>query len=166
MYIFGYNAKLYTLPAATTRATWGTLSTSPTAGFYTGAHPTSLVTVTNVTDLKLSAEPSKAKTTTRANGGFTSTVPVLKTVTASWKMIYDPADPEFMVFYSSFVQGIPVQALVADSDITVAGALGFWATWGITKFDQAQDLEDVEQVDIEMEPTYCSVPPQWVISTG
>ncbi len=129
----------------------------------TGSIGSSLwVLISNVRDVTLNLETGEADVTTRGNDGWRATVGTLKDASIEFEMVWDTEDANFTAFKDAFFSGTPIELLVADGDITAAGAQGLRAVCRIITFTRSEALEEAITVSVNAKPTYSAIPPAWV----
>lgn len=130
---------------------------------YTGLSSALWDLVANVRDVTLNLETGEADVTTRGNNGWRATVGTLKDASIEFEMVWDTADADFTAFKDAFFNGTPIELLVADGDMSAAGAQGLRAVCRIINFTRSEALEEAITVSVTAKPTYSATPPQWVL---
>ena len=126
-YILGMNAKLYE----------GAIS-----GTDTPTAITAMNEVGNVRDLTLTLEAGDADITTRGNSGWRATAPTLRECTIEFEMVWKPGDTVFDAMLAAFLAGTQVELAALDGDKATTGSQGPKGSFGVTKFDRKEGLED------------------------
>ena len=93
--------------------------------------------VSNVRDVTLNLETGEADVTTRGNAGWRATVGTLKDASIEFEMVWDTADYHFAALKDAFFNGTPVELLVMDGDMSIAGSQGLQAVCRIIKFTRS-----------------------------
>ena len=122
-----------------------------------GAEIGTLTAVTNVKDLSLSMEKGEADTSTRAAGGWRTTLGTLKSATLEFGMNFDVADADVDAFQQAFFNNTILAMAVLDA----TSCEGLLADWTITGFSVEQPLEDTQVVTITAKPAYVTRNPSW-----
>ena len=122
-----------------------------------GTAVASLTAVTNVKDLTLSMEKGEADTSTRAAGGWRTTLGTLKSATLEFGMNFDVADADVDAFQAAFLNNTIIALAVLDA----ATGEGLIADWTVTGFTIEQPLEDTQTVSVTCKPAYVSRNPAW-----
>lgn len=130
---------------------------------YTGLSTALWDLVTNVRDVTLNLETGEADVTTRGNNGWRATVGTLKDASIEFEMVWDTADADFTAFKDAFFNGTSIELLVADGDMSAAGAQGLRAVCRVINFTRSEALEEAITVSVTAKPTYSAAPPQWVV---
>lgn len=125
-----------------------------------------LVKVDNVKDLTLSLEKNTADVTTRGNNGWRAMLGVLKDATVDFGMVWNTSDPNFVLIRNAFLATtLAAQTLeffVLSADVDEADCEGLRASFMVEKFVKNEQLEEAQNVDVSIRPTYATVAPQWV----
>ena len=116
-----------------------------------------LTAVNNVKDLTLSMEKGEADTSTRAAGGWRTTLGTLKSATLEFGMNFDVADADVDAFQAAFLNNTIIALAVLDA----ATGEGLIADWTVTGFTIEQPLEDTQTVSVTCKPAYVSRNPSW-----
>lgn len=116
-----------------------------------------LTVVNNVKDLTLSMEKGEADTSTRAAGGWKTTLGTLKSATLEWSMNLDVVDSDVDAFQVAFMSNTVIALAVLDT----ASGEGLIADWTVTGFSIEQPLEDTQTVKVTCKPAYVSRNPSW-----
>ena len=116
-----------------------------------------LTAVNNVRDLTLSMEKGEADTSTRAAGGWRTTLGTLKSATLEFNMNFDVTDADVDAFQAAFMSNTIIALAVLDA----ASAEGLIADWTVTGFSIEQPLEDTQTVSVTCKPAYVSRNPSW-----
>lgn len=122
-----------------------------------GAAIGTLTAVNNVKDLTLSMEKGEADTSTRAAGGWKTTLGTLKSATLEWGMNFDVVDSDVDAFQQAFLNNTILALAVLDT----ASGEGLVADWTITGFTIEQPLEDTQTVKVTAKPAYVARNPSW-----
>jgi predicted secreted protein len=116
-----------------------------------------LTAVNNVRDLTLSMEKGEADTSTRAAGGWRTTLGTLKSATLEFNMNFDVTDADVDAFQVAFMSNTIIALAVLDA----ASGEGLIADWTVTGFSIEQPLEDTQTVSVTCKPAYVSRNPAW-----
>jgi predicted secreted protein len=116
-----------------------------------------LTAVNNVKDLTLSMEKGEADTSTRAAGGWRTTLGTLKSATLEFNMNFDVTDADVDAFQVAFMSNTIIALAVLDA----ASGEGLIADWTVTGFSIEQPLEDTQTVSVTCKPAYVSRNPTW-----
>lgn len=111
------------------------------------------VLISNVRDVTLNLETGEADVTTRGNDGWRATVGTLKDASIEFEMVWDTDDLNFGAFKNAFFNGTPIELLVADGDITVAGSQGLRAVCRVINFTRTEAIEEAITVSVTAKPT-------------
>ncbi len=122
-----------------------------------GAAINTLTAVTNVKDLSLSMEKGEADTSTRAAGGWRTTLGTLKSATLEFGMNFDVTNADVDAFQQAFFNNTILALAVLDA----TSGEGLIADWTITGFSVEQPLEDTQVVTITAKPAYVTRNPAW-----
>ena len=117
----------------------------------------------NVKDLTLNLEKGEADVTTRANGGWRSTVATLKEGSIEFSMVWDTSDPGFTAIKDAWFNNTPVEMAVLDGPVNVPGSQGLRASFAVIKFGREENLEEAMNVPVSLKPTYAANPPEWMV---
>lgn len=126
-----------------------------------GAAIGTLTAVNNVKDLTLSMEKGEADTSTRAAGGWRTTLGTLKSATLEFGMNFDVADADVDAFQAAFLNNTIIALAVLDA----ATGEGLIADWTVTGFTIEQPLEDTQTVSVTCKPAYVTRNPSWHTGT-
>lgn len=109
-----------------------------------------MVELTNVTDVTLSLETGEADVTTRANQGWRATAATLREATLEFEMIWKATDAGFLAMKTAFLASDPIMLvpLTGDKDDDSDSAEGPRASWTITNFSRAEPLEEAVKVSV------------------
>jgi hypothetical protein len=130
----------------------------------TGTIGSSLWTVIdNVRDVTLNLETGEADVTTRGNEGWRAAVGTLKDASIEFEMVWDTEDFDFIALKDAFFSGTPIELLIADGDMSEAGAQGLRAVCRIIAFTRSEALEEAITVSVTAKPTYTLSPPEWMV---
>ena len=122
-----------------------------------GAAIGTLTVVNNVKDLTLSMEKGEADTSTRAAGGWRTTLGTLKSATLEFGMNFDVANADVDAFQQAFLNNTILALAVLDE----ASGEGLIADWTVTGFTIEQPLEDTQVVNVTCKPAYVTRNPSW-----
>jgi hypothetical protein len=120
------------------------------------------VDLTNIKDLSVKQEATKADATTRAQGGFKAEVPGLQTVGADWEMVWKPGDSGFDAIKSSFQD----RAALGLRIISEVGGDGVEGDFAVFMFEKEENLDDVQKVKVSVGLTYSTTAPVWITGGG
>ncbi len=119
--------------------------------------------IDNVRDVTLNLETGEADVTTRGNAGWRATIGTLKDASIEFEMVWDTEDFNFTVLKDAFFNGTPIELLIADGDMSEAGAQGLRAVCRIINFTRSEALEEAITVSVTAKPTYTLSPPEWLV---
>ena len=106
--------------------------------------------VTNVKDLSFDFEKAKADVTTRASVGWRQSRGTLKDGNASFQMLYDTSDADFVYFQNSFLSNTTFEMAFADGTIATTGTQYIRMLVDIFNFSRSENLEEGVLVDVEV----------------
>lgn len=158
----GFEGKLFRLSTGT-RATWGAVNS--TTGFAEGSAPAGLDEVTLVVDVTGGAQKGKGKIASRASK-WIKYLPGLRDGSFKVKLIYDPADPDFQAFMTSYLKDANLALAILDGDKATVGVLGFWADFIVSDWQKSETLEEGQTVEFTVDPAVSAVDPEFVKVTS
>jgi len=115
------------------------------AKLYYGDQDAELAAMTeadNVKDVTVNLEAAEWDGTTRANSGWRSTVPTLKTCTIEFEMNWEPDDAAFQAVRDAFLNGTGIELAALSGDRDTADSEGPKGTFSITSFPRSEPLEE------------------------
>jgi hypothetical protein len=125
-----------------------------------------LVRVDNCRDLTLNLEKNTADVTTRGNNGWRAMIGVLKDSTIDFGMIWNTEDANFQAikdaFLASSLAAQSIEFFVMSADIDEADSEGLRATFMVERFTKNEPLEEAQNVDVSIRPTFADHAPEWV----
>ena len=103
-----------------------------------------------VRDVQLNMSAGKAKTTTRASGGWDTELATLKTMQVTLKIPLDPADAGYQALAYSFLNNAPI-AMAFLTDVKAnSGAEGPVGDFTVEKFDRNEPLDGEVEMDVTL----------------
>ena len=132
----------------------GTVKLGKDAVAYYGTAGSALSALTTilsgVRDVTLNLGAGKAKTTTRASGGWETELATLRTLGVALKIPLDTTDAGYQALATAFTSsGLLAGAFLTDAKAT-AGAEGPVGDFSVVKFDRAEPLDGEIMVDVEL----------------
>lgn len=143
-YVLGMNAKIYQ----------GT----------TGGEVTALTEMANVKDVTATMEAGDADITTRANSGWRSTAPTLRTLNVEWEMVWKPGDTGFDAVKGAYLGGTTLELAVLDGPRATAGNQGPKGSFAITQFSRKEPLE--QAITVSVSAKLCTWDEWYVVPGG
>ena len=116
-----------------------------------------LIEVDQIKDLTLSLEKAEFDSTTRANGGWRSTVGTLKSAVLEFNHTWVPENIPFAILRDSFLVGGKVRMHVLDS----VNGEGLIADFECLQFKRDEGLENALTSDVVLKPTFSDFKPIW-----
>ena len=157
-FVLGVNAKLHYLPDASgAREAWPASAAGVTA--------LNLVEIDTAKEVKLNLDRDKADVTTRADGGFKTTMTTLKGGTIGFKLVRDTLDTAFLYLQDAVDTRKRIAVACLDGAADTPGTQGLWADMKITKWSETQNADGVIEVDVELSLADSDVVAAWV-TTG
>lgn len=118
--------------------------------------------VPNIKDLSVDISTAEADVSTRGNAGWRATVAAQNDATATWNMVYDTTDADFVAFKDAIINKTSIELLFLDGPVGTTGSQGLRARWMLTSTRLDQGLETAVMVDITARPTYnTDAAPAW-----
>ena len=114
--------------------------------------------LTNVRDVTRNLAKALADASTRLSD-YRQQVGTLKDLSLDTQIVYDPADPLFVILQEAFDTDTNLEILDLDGSIDTAGSKGLKFMSQITNFTTAEALEDVGLVDVTFVVGYDSANP-------
>lgn len=99
--------------------------------------------ITNIKDVTIDAGVSEADTTTRANQGWDSITPVLRSATVTFNMQWDTEDAAFVAIRNTYMTSSLIALRFSDGTDT-----GLDADFAITGFNVSQTLRETLEVSV------------------
>jgi hypothetical protein len=109
--------------------------------------------VVNVKDVTRNLEKALADASIRGTS-FRQQVGTLKDLSIDFQMVYNNGDADLLAFEAAFYSDANIGVLCLDGPISTVGSAGIQFTSQVTKFGQAEALEDVGLVDVTLVPGY------------
>jgi len=116
-----------------------------------------------VRDLSLTMDKATADVTSRDNNGWRAKLPTLKEAVLEFDMVWDTADAGFSALQGSYLNDTLIEFAVMDGDITTPLTEGLVATFGVTKFDKKENLEEAQMVSVTLEIAPATDAPEWLV---
>lgn len=124
------------------------------------------VEVTIARDVTLSRTKGEADVSNRGSR-FKKRKATLIDAGVTTEFVWDTENTQFQAFQEAFDNDTPIECLVLDGDVEVAGSQGLRANMDVFKFDRSEPLEGAVMASIELKPTYDTAnEPAWFTAVG
>ena len=101
----------------------------------------------------------EADSTTRGNGGYRSTEPTLMDIDPEFGMIKDTEDDNFNTIFTAFRN----RAALLMQFLDRPGGTGYRGSFKVFGFQNNENLEDVQGVDVSLKVARSTTPPQYIV---
>lgn len=109
--------------------------------------------IPNVRDLTYTDNYTDVDISARDGGGFATSDVGLRQIEASWQMIGDFGDADFLAIQTAFDDRAPIQFAFATGGITTAGTQYMKVVCKVIKCERGEELDNVVMYDIQIKPT-------------
>jgi hypothetical protein len=119
--------------------------------------------LTNVKDLTNPLNHAEIDTSSRASGGYRTSIPGFKEGEISWAMNYINGDTDFAAIQSAWENKTTVELFAANGVIATVGTEGFHSDCFIIGFELSQPLEGPVEVAVTAKAAITENVPEWLV---
>lgn len=104
--------------------------------------------LTNVKDLTINTERSKADVSTRANAGWRGTIGALADLSLEWEMQWKPGDEGFEAIRDAYLGNTTLELAALSGAYDGTNSEGPKGSFSITQFSRSEPLEESMKVSV------------------
>lgn len=120
--------------------------------------------VPNVKEVTSDISAGEADASSRASGGWESTLPTLKAATVEFQMNYDLGDADFTAIKNASLNGTVIDMWFLDGSSATSGNQGLRAEFSVIGFVRNEPLLEVMTVDVTLKAsTVNGNNPEWKV---
>ena len=121
------------------------------AAAVSGVSPADWPLVGNIKDENLGKSAATSDVSTRSAGGWRQLVATLREMTATFQIVFDPTDPDYIAFDEAYFTNGVIPMRFFDSKGEVSDTpIGFEADFMVTNFTENRQLEEAVMIDVEL----------------
>lgn len=145
-YPLGMNAKLYRNTGSYASPTWNLID--------------------QVKDVTLNMTADEADTTTRASGGWASSLPTTRKIEVSFQMLAKTGDEDISAIQSAFFNNTDLEIAALSGPVTDSDSKGVRFTGRVYTFSRNEAIADAQTFDVTIKPAPAANNPTWFSGTS